>query len=292
MEIKTNKITGHLLALLVVSIWSVTYVATDMLISAGFTALHILILRFTLALIVLFAARPSLSLPKSIKEELGFVLLSAFGMGLYYVSENYAIGMTDGTNVSILISFAPILTTLGNVIFKKNTRLKFTTAIGFLIAITGVAMVVFNGTVKLDFNIFGYVLALFSALCWGIYSTMLEDFLLKHDSIIITRRMLIYTLIWLVPMTLISDGMPNVALLKSPVLAGSLMLLGLFGGSLCYLWWNKAVKSVGVVVTTNYIYLSPFITMIFAYFVTNTPITLMGAAGAVLIIGGVVLSDI
>ena len=285
-------VTGHLLAFTVEAIWSVTYVATDMLLSAGFTAMHILILRFTLALAVLYLIKPKLCFAKSLKEELVFVVLSFFGMSLYYLFENFAIGKTDGTNVSILISFAPILTTVGAALVLKREKITRMTLIGFVIAIMGVIMVVFNGTVKLDFDIAGYGLAIAAATCWAVYSMLLEDVLKKHEGIIVTRRMLIYTLIWLIPVTLATNGVPNFTLLTRPSLAACLALLGIFGGSLCYLWWNMAIQRIGVVVTTNYIYLSPFITMIFAYFVTNTTITPMGAIGAVLVIGGVILSDL
>ncbi len=287
-----QKIIGHLLAFVVVSIWGITYVATEMLLRAGFTELHILVMRFLLALIVLYIINPKIQRVKSIKEELRFVLLSFFGMTLYYVSENLAIGKTDGTNVSIIISFAPILTLIGSALFRKKDKITLCTLIGFALAISGVVMVVFNGTVVLSFDIAGYVLAFVAALSWAAYSVLLEGYLKKYDSIIITRRMLIYSLVVLTPSMLVIDGMPDLSLLCAPSLLLSLVLLGVFGGSLCYLWWNSAMKRIGVVMTTNYIYLSPFITMIFAYFATDTKITPMGALGAVLIIGGVVLSDI
>ena len=44
-------------------------------------------------------------------------------------------------------------------------------------------------------------------------------------------------------------------------------------------------------ITTNYLYLSPFVTMLCAYFVTGTRVTAMGAVGTLFIIGGVILSD-
>ena len=290
---KSGKITGHLYAIIVTAIWSITYVATDMLLSKGITALQILMLRFFLALIVLYILKPKLYLPKSFKEELGFAFISLFGMFFYYVFENYAIGQTDGTNVAIIISFVPILTTLGSAVFTKRTRITPLKIAGFVIAISGVVMVVFNGTVTLDFRISGYLLAFGAALCWTVYSVLLEGYLEKFESIIITRRMLIYTLIVLTPMTLISDGAPDITLFANfPVLIGCIALLGIFGGSLCYHWWNKATQRIGVVITTNYLYVSPFITMVFAFFVTGTPITFMGVCGAALILLGVVLSDL
>ena len=292
-KLSIQGLSGHIYAIIVMAIWSITYVATDMLLAAGFTALHILMLRFLLALGVLFIMKPKMYFPKSLGEELGFVVISLFGMFFYYIFENYAIQKTDGTNVAIIISFVPILTALSNAIFKKRTKITPITVLGFVIAISGVVMVVFNGTVTFDFDFIGYMLAFGAAVCWTVYSTLLEDYLKSFDSIIITRRMLIYTLIVLVPVTLVKDGLPKVSLfVSSPALLGCIVLLGAFGGSLCYHWWNKATEYIGVVVTTNYLYASPFITMVFAFFATGTPITAMGSVGAVLILCGVILSDI
>jgi len=293
MNITKQKITGHIFAFIVVSIWSITYVATDMLLANGITALQILVLRFFLAIGVLYILKPKLYLPKSFKEELGFVFIAMFGMFFYYVLENFAIGKTDGTNVSIIISFVPILTTLASAFFTKKTGITSLTILGFAIAISGVVMVVFNGTVTLDFDFLGYILAFGAALCWTVYSVLLEKYLERFDSIIITRRMLIYTLIPLTPMTFIIDGIPNMkTFVETPVLIACISLLGIFGGSLCYHWWNKATRNLGVVITTNYLYMSPFITMVFAFFATKTPITAMGICGAILILFGVILSDL
>ena len=293
MNITKQKITGHIFAFIVVSIWSITYVATDMLLANGITALQILVLRFFLALGVLYILKPKLYLPKSFKEELGFVFIAMFGMFFYYVLENFAIGKTDGTNVSIIISFVPILTTLASAFFTKKTGITSLTILGFAIAISGVVMVVFNGTVTFDFDFFGYILAFGAALCWTVYSVLLEKYLERFDSIIITRRMLIYTLIPLTPMTFIIDGIPSIkTFVETPVLIACISLLGIFGGSLCYHWWNKATRNLGVVITTNYLYMSPFITMVFAFFATKTPITAMGICGAILILFGVILSDL
>ncbi len=293
MNITKQKITGHIFAFIVVSIWSITYVATDMLLANGITALQILVLRFFLALGVLYILKPKLYLPKSFKEELGFVFIAMFGMFFYYVMENFAIGKTDGTNVSIIISFVPILTTLASAFFTKKTGITSLTILGFAIAISGVVMVVFNGTVTFDFDFLGYILAFGAALCWTVYSVLLEKYLERFDSIIITRRMLIYTLIPLTPMTFIIDGIPNMkTFVETPVLIACISLLGIFGGSLCYHWWNKATRNLGVVITTNYLYMSPFITMVFAFFATKTPITAMGICGAILILFGVILSDL
>ena len=287
---KTRKLTGHLLALLVVAVWGTTYVATELLLGV-YSSIQLMILRFALAFVTLFVLRPKPYLPKSVREEARFVLLGLFGVILYYLFENFAISRTDGTNVSILICFAPIFTILGNVIRGKSKLTRYT-LFGFAVAITGVILVVFNGTVHLSFDPVGYLFALGAAASWAVYSLLLDGSLGDGTgSIILTRRMLLYSLALLVPYAAIRHELPPLAPLASFSNALALGILGVLGGSICYLWWNRSMQKIGVVVTTNYLYLSPFVTMLCAYFVTGTRISAMGGVGTLFIIGGVILSD-
>ena len=58
-----------------------------------------------------------------------------------------------------------------------------------------------------------------------------------------------------------------------------------------YLIWNEVMNVLGPVLTNNYLYLQPLVTMIAAYIVLGEVIYLVGYIGCVLIIGGLVLSD-
>ena len=71
----------------------------------------------------------------------------------------------------------------------------------------------------------------------------------------------------------------------------SWLFLGLLGSALCYILWNKAVFRLGVVTTNNYIFLSPFITMLCAAMLLDEPISFMGIIGALLIISGIVFAN-
>lgn len=52
-----------------------------------------------------------------------------------------------------------------------------------------------------------------------------------------------------------------------------------------------SIERIGVVNTNNYIYLNPFVTVICAATVLKEPVTAAGVAGAVLIVGGIIVSE-
>lgn len=71
---------------------------------------------------------------------------------------------------------------------------------------------------------------------------------------------------------------------------GNLLFLGIGASFMCYLWWNGAVKTLGVEKTANYIYLVPPITIAASAIIIEEPISLSMIIGTVLIVGGVFLS--
>lgn len=284
-----RKIEGHVMAFVAVCVWGVTYIATKILL-AYYTEMQVMVLRFALAYLALLVMRPRFDPPLDLRDEAGLFLLSFFGITLYYLLENIALGYSSASNVSIIVSSAPIVTAFAIHLFGKNSRMDRYTLMGFVFAIVGVIMVVYNGAVVLHLNLKGDLLAFGSTISWAVYSLLLKHYLDRFDGLLITRRILLYGLIVSIPLMLILDGMPDLPPLLRWDTALSLLLLGVFGNALCYLWWNSAIARIGVVMTTNYIYLSPFITMVSAYFILDEPITVMGLFGAGLIILGIVVS--
>jgi drug/metabolite transporter (DMT)-like permease len=285
-----EKIKGHVLALLTVTIWGITYIATKIMLES-YDELQILALRFIIAYILLWIVRPKLMKAGSLKDEVGIFTLSFFGVVVYYLLENMALTYSPATNVSILVSFAPIVTAVGMHLTSKADRINRFGIIGFLVAISGVILVVYNGTVMLKLSPAGDILSLGATVAWAVYSILIGRFLDKYDSVMLTRRMFLYSLILIIPATLIKSGIPDLSRCHSLDAGLSLLLLGVFGSCLCYLWWNQSIKTIGVVTTTNYVYLIPFVTMVSAFFILKEDITIMGLAGATLIIAGVAIAD-
>ena len=79
--------------------------------------------------------------------------------------------------------------------------------------------------------------------------------------------------------------------LLTPVIAGNFLFLGLVGSGLCYVLWNKAFRLLGVVATNNFIYLTPFVTIVTARLFLDESISALALLGAVLITIGVVASQ-
>ncbi len=284
-----RKTLGHAFALFTILIWGTTFIASKMLLTE-FTPFQIMFMRFLVAYVVLFVMNHKLH--KIIwKDEIMFCLLAIFGSTLYFICENIALTYTLASNVGIIIALAPILTALSAHFTTKDERLHKGIFYGFCIAFIGVIFVVFNGTVLLKLNPMGDILSFLAAVMWAVYSTLLKRCVHKYDGIYLTRRVVFYAILTTLPLVVMENKRFPLETLKEPKLFLSLMLLGILGSGICYVTWNYAIKWLGIVITNNYIYLNPFVTMIAAGILLGEPVTIMGLLGAVLIIGGIIVSD-
>ncbi|MGD9640118.1 MAG: DMT family transporter, partial [Synergistaceae bacterium] len=135
-------------------------------------------------------------------------------------------------------------------------------------------------------------LAIMAALSFAFYSIIIRDLnRAVYSAVVITRKTFFYSLLSLFPLlfTPLFEWDPGV-LMKKEVF-GNLIFLGVFASALCFLLWNKVIWELGAVKANNLIYLTPPIAMISAAVVLHERITVFAAAGGLLILLGVYLSQ-
>ena len=90
---------------------------------------------------------------------------------------------------------------------------------------------------------------------------------------------------------LLTDGMPDLTpLFTGPKVLISWLFLGVMGNAVCFAIWNITFKSLGVMVTNNYLYASPFVPVFVGWLLLDEPISVMSIVGAVLITVGVIFA--
>ena len=286
-----EKLMGHVYAIFTVLVWGSCFVLTKNLLGAGLTAIQIIPLRMGLAYLALLAMRPRfLRLP--MKDELMFVLIGIMGGSLYFFLQNKALTYTYAANVGIIVAMSPVPTViLAQLFSRQGERLGKWVYVGTAVSVVGVVLVVLNGTLAFHLSPAGDLLALGAALAWAVYSILIKKYTDQYYNFIVTRRVFLWAFITAVPLMLLTDGMPNL----QPVLADprawvSWLFLAVFGNAVCFAVWNIAIKRLGVVVTSNYLYASPFVTVFVGWLLLGEPISLMSILGAVLITVGVILA--
>ena len=312
MTIKNQKAFGYILAAVSVFFWGITFVCTKYLLR-DFTSLEILFFRFIAAYLGLWIIHPKYE-KIAARDNFLYALAGLTGVVLYQLTENIAIHFTNASNVSVIVSICPLFTAILSQIFLKEKHLSIWFISGFVISITGVTLVCLNGNTALEFNPKGDVLALVSGICWGFYSILISLLNKKnYNNICSSRRIFFFSVLMMIPLSLAGwrlsvhgsqnssdfiqslyfsfDKAVNAGRFANPLNWIYLLFLGVVANGFCFAMWNKACKVCGTVKINCALYLIPVVTIVFAFFTLGEKITLIGAAGALITIAGLFISE-
>lgn len=189
----------HILAAFTIIIWGITLISTKILIFNGLSPAGIMLYRFVIAYAVLWIFYPRLPKVKKWKDEAIFFAAGLFGGTIYFLTENTAVGITNTSNVALIVTTAPLLTAFIANFTLKNEPLKRHTFLGSIIALGGVFLIVFNGNFILQLNPAGDLLSFFSALSWAIYSILIKKISHQYPVLFTTRRVFFYSILTLLP---------------------------------------------------------------------------------------------
>ena len=322
----STRLPWHLLALVVVAVWGVTFVSTKTLISAGLDPAEIFVIHFTIAyagiwLLSLFYRHPrpsrhprpdrgstsfagsdrriSCLWSKNWQDELMFVFLGITGGSFYFLTENTALAHTQACNVSFLVCSAPLFTAIMSQLYRRLRHDRFADAmervgsgwmllLGTVLALGGMALMLFDGQ-RVQVSLLGDLLAVGAALCWALYSLFMGKMTDEYGAVFATRKVFFYGLLTILPFLLGRDFAP-LELFREPVVWGNLLFLSLVASLACFVAWNIVMSKLGNITSVNYVYLNPIFTLITAMLWLGERLTSAGAFGSALILLGVILA--
>lgn len=286
-----NKILqGHLFALLTILLWGTTFISTKVLLRS-FTPIEILFFRFVMGLVVLFIIYPHRLKVTDRKQEWVFAGAGLSGITLYYLFENIALVYAPASNVGVITATAPFFTALLACRFLAGEALQKKFMLGFVLAISGIAMISFNSATELQVNPLGDLLALAAAAVWAVYAVLSKKIsAFGYNAIQSTRHTFMYGLVFMLPALLFMDFRWGFERFGEPVNLFNIIFLGVGASAICFVTWNMAVKLLGAVKTSAYIYLAPVVTVITSVIVLDEKITPVIACGMLLTMTGLLLS--
>ena len=277
------------MALICVSVWGSTVVVSKGLL-LSLSPVQLMFLRFVFAYGAMWFICPKWFFRW--REEWRFLVLALFSNTLYYLAENTALTMTQTTNVSILVSTAPIFTAVILACLHKEERLTRRQILGFGVAFSGVILVVFNGDGALKLNFLGDLLALGAAVSWAVYGILLRRWSDQYDTALITRKLMFYGTLTTLPLVLAEVAPVDPAAVFTLKNVVKLLYLSLIGNAACYLLWGNAVKTIGVLSANLYIYMVPIVTLLVSAVVLGESVSASGLVGIALVILGMILGTL
>lgn len=288
--IRQKQLLGHLFCLLSVTVWGTTFISTKVLLQ-DFTPVEILFFRFLLGLAVLYLCPGRLD-RTGLRQEFLMAMAGLSGVSLYYLLENMALTYTTAANVSIIVSAAPFFTVLLSHLFRQGERLTPAFLAGFLFAIAGIGLITVTDITALDFHPFGDLLAVLAALLWAVYSILMKKINRFGYAILpVTRRIFLYGLLFMIPALFFFPQKPDLSRLGRPTFLGNYLYLGIVACAVCFCTWNYALKILGTVTASVYIYAVPVITLIASALLLKEAMTPASFLGTLLTMTGLFLSE-
>ena len=281
----------HVVAFLTVAVWGTTFISTKLLIENGLSPHEIFFLRFLIAYIGCWFIAPKKLLAHSIKDELMLLLAGMTGGSIYFITENSALGITQTTNVSFIICTTPLLTSLLSLVVDKKEKVGRMFFLGTLVALTGVALLIFNGSFVLKLSPLGDLLTLCAALSWAVYSIIIKRLSGKYHSVFITRKVFFYGVLTVLPYFFLHPWNFPLANFARPIVWANLLFLSILASLVCFMTWSLIVKMIGTIKSSNYLYLNPLFTTIAAWAVLDERLTIYAVVGVGLVLSGVFLAS-
>jgi len=280
---------GHIFTFITVAIWSVAFVSNKALLEY-MTPIENMICRFAIAYLLLLIIHPKWQLPKSIKDELYFVLLGFLGIFLYFILENFALKYTQASNVGLFMGAIPIFTALFAHILTHDENISPKLIWAFIISMLGMGMILLEGS-RFELRLQGDLLALGGAIVFALYSVVLKLAPKGYHYIVITRKSFIYGLALMLMYYSLYGQNPDYSVLIIPTVMYNLAFLGILSSGLAFILWHQGIERIGSIGASNYIYLVPLLTSVAGIIILDEVLTFQMIGGGVLILLGLHLSQ-
>lgn len=289
---RNNNMAGHMAAGVTALIWGTTFISTKLLLEY-LTPVDILAIRFVIGYLALWLVCPRWLKVQDRIFELLCLGAGISGVSLYFMMENVALTLTYASNVGVIVAVAPFFTALiSRYSSSQGERAGLSFFMGFLLALGGIALISFTGSDAFGLNPLGDILALGAAILWAVYSNLMKRIAsYGHDTFIVTRRVIFYGLVTLLPFLLVLGEPLDTTVLRQPQVLVHILFLGVGASAVCFVTWNFAVGLLGAVRTSVYIYLVPVVTVFMSVIFLHEQTSSLSIIGTALTLAGLVVSQ-
>lgn len=289
-KMELSKIKYHLLALAVIVVWGVSFVNTKVLLDYSLNPTEIFIYRSVVAYTGLVVWSRFKIRVYPWRDEALMALLGLLGGTCYFIFENTALKLTLVTDVAILVALNSLFTTLLAAAFLREERFTWVKLVGSIVAFAGVGLLTFTGGFVWGDGLLGDLLAILAAAVWAVYSIILKRINKRCSILDITRKVFFYGVLFALPL-LQWQGPMHWSILAVPAVAANLLFLSLICSMVAFFIWGEVTVRIGAILTANYLYLSPVVSVAAAWLIYGETIGCVGLLGCLLVLVGIILVE-
>lgn len=289
---KNPKLAGYVAITFAMLFWGLSFVWTKHLLNSGFPVFTIVFLRLVIASIIfvtLFKLQHKLEKIQKGDWKM-FLLLAFFEPFLYFIGEDFGMMFVDASFAAVMIALIPIVVSI-TMHFAEGEALQPEFFIGTVVSVLGVFIMTFGFGGSLHVNFKGVAILMIAVLAAAGYSVMLSRMLKTYSPITVTTMQNLLAIPFYLPFVLIFDLRHWSGLVWSWSNVSSLLCLAVLCSSGAYMCYSFAAKKISVTKVSVFANAIPIVTLFCATLIGQETITLQKCAGVLLVVVGVVLSQ-
>lgn len=282
----------HLAGILAMVLWGMSFVwSTQVYKSLNPTAT--IFLRLVVATIFFTAILFTFRLNEKIhKEHLKlFALAALFEPFLYFIFEGYGLKHTSPIIGSTIVATIPLVTPIAAFFFLKE-RLSAMNIIGLFVSFAGIIVMLLNKNLEFTASPKGIIFLCITVLVAVAYSIALIRLTKLYKPLTITWMQNIIGMIYFIPLVIIMERFEPSDYANVGSYIVPLVCLGVFCSAIAYALWAFSYSKLGASRANVYANLIPVFTAIFSFFIIHESLTVNKIIGIILVVGGLVLSQI
>jgi drug/metabolite transporter (DMT)-like permease len=283
----------YLLLIFAVLFWSGNFVVSRGIINE-IPPMTLAFWRWTVALMIIlpFAIKPILRRKELIKQNWKILtLLAILSVTNFSIFIYTALASSTVTNAVLINSMTPIFIVIVSYMgFKERITLR--QAVGIAISLTGLMFILTEGNLsKLIAVRFGKgdMWTISAGISWALYSALLRKCPVEFDSLSFLATLIIIGTLFISPFYIWEIGTGKTMNFTHASI-GSIIYVALFASVLAYIFWNKAIHTIGANKTGIFIHLMPVFSIILAMIFLDEKLRGYHIKGTILIFSGIFLT--
>lgn len=293
-KVQPSKLLVYIASMVAITLWGMSYIWTDKLISLGIPIFYFVFVRILLAGLILFLFNTAYGRIKRIqKRDLPkFLLLAFFEPFIYFICETFGLKLTGSPTLSaMIIATIPIFSICAGILFFKE-KVNAVNIGGILLSLVGIVMVAMAKGELGDNFVWGIVLLLIAVISEVGHASMTKSLAGIYSSQIIVMYQFLIGAVYLLPLFIWKglDGFDAETYLSAEVWY-PLICLAVLCSSLAFSLWVSTIKSLGVAKSSIFSALIPVVAAIIAWIIGHEMLNQRQWVGIAVSTVGVVLSQ-
>jgi len=240
-----------------------------------------------LFMIVLFQKKKMVIRTYKKQDYFTFAWMGFIGVFLYPLFFFGALKLLPAQEAFIINYLWPILVVVFAVLILKE-RITLKKTLGIIFSFLGIVIVITNGDfLTLQFSsVFGILLAIAGAIVYGLFSVLGKRH--NYDNFISMMFYYFFSLFYALIAVLVFSKIPAISVHQF----FGLIWLGFFTSGLGVVFWFLALKHGDTAKISSIIFITPFVSLIYIYFIAGEKILISSILGLVFISIGIFIQSI